>query len=322
MKTDQSVSLPVGSMIEGRYKILKVLGQGGFGITYLVHDNKLASDLALKECFPEMCVTRDENTSQKVILLPTKEDLFNYLKRKFITEARVLFKLHHVAPVDGVVRVYDVIEANDTVYMSMEYLQGETLESYLNAHGPVDCVWLLTLIKPVLLALHHIHANGLLHRDIAPDNLMLQKSVREKLTLFDFGAVKLVEKNALSTVAIAKHGYTPPEQYDSKKKLAPTADIYAMCATLYTMMGGIVPEDATTRLCGVVLSHKDPLVGLHELNSRIPQEVEDIISKGLQIDEAKRYQSVNEMVEDVERFLKKKQRIDVEYYYNSCYRQP
>ena len=310
-------ALPVGAVVSGRYRILKVLGQGGFGITYLVRDEYLATKLALKECFPEQCVIRDANGSQSVIPLPTKEELFHKLKEKFIGEARTIFGLHGDVHVEGIVHVYNVEEANNTGYMAMEYLDGETLESYLNAQGPVDCIWLLTLVKPVLLALQCIHTQGLLHRDIAPDNLMLiQRNGKEKLVLFDFGAIKEVAKGA-TTIMIAKPGYSPPEQYDPKTELTWATDIYALCATLYAMLGGSVPADATTRLSGIVLARKDPLIGLHELNAQIPQEVESIIAKGMQLDAAKRYQSANEMAEDVERFLKKKQSIAVEYYYNS-----
>ena len=310
-------ALPVGAVVSGRYRILKVLGQGGFGITYLVRDEYLATELALKECFPEQCVIRDVNGSQSVIPLPTKEELFHKLKEKFIEEARTIFGLHGDVHIEGIVHVYNVEEANNTGYMAMEYLDGETLKSYLNAQGPVDCIWLLTLVKPVLLALQCIHTQGLLHRDIAPDNLMLiQRNGKEKLVLIDFGAVKQVAKGS-TTIAIAKPGYAPPEQFDPKEKLTWATDIYALCATIYAMLGGSVPADATTRLSGIVLSRKDPLIGLHELNAQIPQEVDNIIAKGMQLDATKRYQSANEMAEDVERFLKKKQSITVEYYYNA-----
>lgn len=310
-------ALPVGAVVSGRYRILKVLGQGGFGITYLVQDQLLAATLALKECFPEQYVIRNVNVSQEVIPRPTKEELFGKLKKKFLSEARTIFHLHRNVTVEGIVHVYNVEEANNTGYMAMEYLDGKTLESYLNDEGPVDCIWLLTLVKPMLLALQQIHTQGLLHRDIALDNLMLiQRDGKEKLVLFDFGAVKQIEKES-TAIAIAKTGFSPPEQYNPEAVLTSAADIYALCATLYAMLGGSIPADATTRLTGIYLKKKDPLIGLHELNSQIPLEVENIISKGMQIDTKDRYQSANEMAEDVERFLKKKQSIAVEYYYNA-----
>ena len=235
------VSLQVGSMV-GRYEILSVLGQGGFGITYLARDSQLDREVALKEFLPAALAVRQDGNS----VLPRSTEVaddFDWGRGRFIEEGRTLANLHE-AP--AIVRVFDFLEANGTAYIVMERLRGETLEDHVRARGPLSPAELESILWPLLAGLEKVHETGFLHRDIKPANVMLGDG--GKVTLIDFGASRAAMAGRTRTMtAIFTPGYAAPEQFTAAKQ-GPWTDIYGLAATLYYGITGQAPPSAFDRL--------------------------------------------------------------------------
>jgi len=234
-------ALPIGSWI-ARYKVAGVLGQGGFGITYLALDEQLGREVAIKEYLPSVLAVRRDRASVMPRSIQMADD-FNWGRERFVAEARTLAMLHD-AP--GIVRVHDFLEANGTAYMVMERVQGRTLENVLAERTRLGPVEVATLLEPLLVGLERVHAAGFLHRDIKPANILLRPDGRP--TLIDFGASRaaVVGKTSAMT-AIFTPGYSAPEQITSAKQ-GPWTDIYALAATLYRAITGTLPPSSFERL--------------------------------------------------------------------------
>ena len=243
--------LPVGTVLNGQYLVGRVLGQGGFGITYMGWDLNLAIPIAIKEYYPSGTVSRECSHSLRVTgIIAEREAQFRRNRERFIQEARTLARLRSVP---GIVGIHNFFQENDTAYIVMEYLDGTTLRKYTElCGGRVVAYRALELMQPVMLALQQVHAVDLVHRDISPDNIMLM--LDGSLKLLDFGASREVvdadvDKNlARSTEAILKHGFAPMEQYQKRGTLGPWTDVYALCATIYYLLTGSVPPDAPERM--------------------------------------------------------------------------
>ena len=243
--------LPAGIVLKQRYQIQNLLGQGGFGITYLGWDHLLQTPVAIKEFFPQSIVNRDCTRSLEVRcntqnMVPG----FHSSKQRFLREAQALEKFRDIPAIVGIL---DYFEENNTAYIVMEYVSGMNLKEYVDRKGGrLTVEETLKLLEPVFLALIHVHKSGLVHRDISPDNIML--SPQEGAKLLDFGAVRSVENPGVdkplthSTEAILKHGFAPIEQYNTRGSLGPWTDEYALCATVYYCLTGAVPEPVATRM--------------------------------------------------------------------------
>jgi serine/threonine protein kinase len=234
-------ALPIGSGI-GRYKVKGVLGQGGFGITYLAFDEQLGRDVAIKEYLPSFLATRRDGAS----VLPRSTQMaddFAWGRERFVAEARTLATLQD-AP--GIVRVHDFLEANGTAYMVMEWLRGRTLEAALSERGRLGPGEVVAILEPLLVGLERVHAAGFLHRDIKPANILLRAD--GKPTLIDFGASRTVAVGKTSSMtAVFSPGYAAPEQVTSAQQ-GPWTDLYALAATLYRAITGALPPAAFDRL--------------------------------------------------------------------------
>jgi serine/threonine protein kinase len=235
------VALPAGTLI-GRYQVASVLGQGGFGITYLARDTQLGRDVALKEYLPAALAVRPDGSS----VLPRSTEVaddFGWGRSRFIEEGRTLANLHE-AP--SIVKVFDFLEANGTAYIVMELLRGRTLEEQVKAEGPLPPAGLQAILGPLLAGLHKVHATGFLHRDIKPANIML--GADGKPTLIDFGAARAAMADRTKTMtAIFTPGYAAPEQFTSARQ-GPWTDIYGLSATLHYAITGRAPPSAFDRL--------------------------------------------------------------------------
>ena len=232
-----------GSTLQGgKYRIVKVLGQGGFGITYLAEQNLLESTFAIKEFFMRDLCARDGDV--KVYTL-TQHAMVDRYRQKFIKEAKLIAKHKH----PGIVKVIDIFEENDTVYYVMEYVEGESLAAIVEREGPLSEQAALRYIKKVAEALDYLHQSNVNHLDIKPANIMVRRE-DDKPILIDFGVSKQYDsqKDETSTTppGISK-GYSPIEQYQSGgvSKFSPQADIYALGATLYKLLTGNTPPDAS-----------------------------------------------------------------------------
>ena len=279
--------LEVGYRLNGRYRVCRSLGQGGFGITYLAEDELLGQKIVIKEYFPACFARRAEDGSIR-ITEETDRAAFTEGRNRFLREARILTSL---LDVPGVVKAWNYFRENQTAYLVMEYVQGISLRSWLEQNKEVPSFdEALEMLRPVVLALESIHKKGLLHRDITPDNLMVGANGTVKL--LDFGSARsyLREKDSeMTQTVLLKSGYAPPEQYDGKSVQGPWTDIYALSATLYEMITGCMPEDALQRQI------RDELLEPSVYGAKItPEQEEHLLKRGLALDERERYASVRE----------------------------
>ena len=225
----------------GKYRIEKVLGDGGFGITYLGYDERLGRKVAIKEFYLKGCCYR-RSGSLMVYASDEKKAVFEKAKAQFIKEGRVLALLGEQA---GVVNVYTFAEENNTAYLVMEYVEGQSLDEYVKAGGgKLSVSRTLAIMKPVIHALAGIHKRGVIHRDISLDNIMI--TADRKVKLIDFGAAR--QYGDYNEDKVFKGGYTPLEQVSANGQVGPYSDIYSVCATMYTCISGRMVTPARERL--------------------------------------------------------------------------
>ena len=287
------MELGSGSILNNRYRIIKRLGQGGFAITYLAGDLQMEKEVVIKEFFPYTLASRDR---ESVAVLPPAGELqiiYQKYRHDFLKEAKIQASLFEIT---GVVKVLGYFEENETVYEVMEYVDGITLRMFLEEHGELrdfSSVW--KQMEPVLEAVAAIHERGYVHRDISPDNIMVQRDGR--LKLMDFGASRMYQPDAdrqKTMTVLIKDGFTPPEQYNAHGKQGPWTDIYALSAVLYYLLTGYTPESAMERRV------RDTLFLPSEFGCEISPETEiKLVSRGLALDPKERYQSVREMENDL-----------------------
>jgi serine/threonine protein kinase len=277
--------LPPGTILENKYLLGKVLGQGGFGITYIAWDQKLDMKLAIKEYFPQGMAARTPGSIEIDKGSGENKEQLTFGLQKFLNEAKTLARFHEHP---NIVTVRDYFEANGTAYLVMNYHEGITLQNYLVSIGgkiPVDQA--LSIFMPVLDALKEVHVAGILHRDISPDNLLIDKNGR--VILIDFGAARqAMGEKSKSLSVIMKAGYSPPEQYQSRGKQGPWTDIYAVAASFYRAITGIAPAEAFDR---VMEDNLDKPIGF---GINIDIKIEETLLKALAVKAEVRYQTVEE----------------------------
>ena len=245
----ESFALKPGTILDGKYLVGEMLGQGGFGITYIGFDLLLEQKVAIKEYFPMSTgMVSRENRSMVVWSTAmmgktgTQKGFDSFLK-----EARKMAKL---GGIPGVVGVKSVFIQNETAYIVMDFIEGETLLKKLQREGPMPFDTCLSLLTPIIQALAEVHEHGIIHRDISPDNIMVRPDGR--LILLDLGAAKDLDiqgrdGNVQSSQMVAKHGFSPVEQYGRDGKIGSWTDVYAMAATIYYCCTGVLPPSATDR---------------------------------------------------------------------------
>ena len=241
---DSRLGLPVNTVLDGSYRIARMVGSGGFGITYEAEDINLGTAVAIKEYYPFDFGDRDATMSVKPKSDRHKQT-FDWGRSNFLQEARTLARFEH----PSVVRVTRVFEANSTAYMVMRFEQGHSFEAWLNGLGRLPTQEELdSIVAPLLDALQMMHAENFLHRDIAPDNIIVRGDGSP--VLLDFGAARrAVAEMSRTMTGIVKAGYSPHEQYSSDSRLqGPWSDLYALGGTLYRAVTGNAPEEATLRV--------------------------------------------------------------------------
>ena len=274
----------------GRYTIEGVLGQGGFGITYLGTDELHEKKVAIKEFFPQGIVTRNiEYQDTETVTFVGEKDNYEKGKERFLKEARTMAKF---SKDEGIVKALDFFEINNTAYIVMEYLEGVTLKQYLRENQRIAPEDLIELLVPLIESLDEIHSQGMIHRDISPDNIMVLPDGRIKL--MDFGAARdYTEFGEKSLSIVLKPGYAPPEQYQTHGIQGPWTDIYALCATMYKCITGENPPDAIERVMD------DHLKKISEFGIVIPPQEEAAIIKGMSVSAKDRYQDIKDFCEDL-----------------------
>ena len=279
-----------GTRLIGRYTIEGVLGQGGFGITYLGMDELHKKKVAIKEFFPQGIVTRNiEYEDTVTVTLVGEKENYDKGKERFLKEAQTMAMF---SKDKGIVKALDFFEINNTAYIVMEYLEGVTLKQYLRENKRIDAEDLVELLVPLIEALDEIHSQGLIHRDISPDNIMVLPDGRIKL--MDFGAARdYTEFGEKSLSIVLKPGYAPPEQYQTHGVQGPWTDIYALCATMYKCITGENPPDAIDRLVD------DHLKKISAFGFTVSPQIEEAIIKGMSVAAKDRYQNVGDFCEDL-----------------------
>lgn len=278
--------LPPGTLLMDRYLVGRVLGEGGFGITYIGCDLRLELKVAIKEYYPVDKASR--NASQSLALMgysvgPAREG-FERGKKKFLNEARAMAKMDKQ---QVIVSVRDFFEANNTAYIVMEYIEGTTFtELVAQRGGRLSPQELFPMIEPLFQALSTLHKGGLIHRDISPDNLMLENG---EVRLIDFGCARESEHGDETLTITLKHGYAPIEQYQQKGQ-GPWTDVYALCATIYFCLVGKKPPQSLDRIGG-----ESDLLLPSKLGVAITPQREAAIFRGLNLSPRGRFQTMEEL---------------------------
>ena len=285
-EAQKMLCLKPGTVLNGRYTIDKVIGGGGFGITYVGKSNALDMKVAVKEFFPNSLVTRNNTVSADVKCIDDS-DLFEEEKKKVIREARILAKF---AKNPGVVQVLDCFEENNTAYIVMEFIEGGTLKETVMKNGIMTPDYVFSILTPIMDVIGKLHSENVIHRDISPENIMFDG---DRPKLLDFGAARELLGNTGNGISvILKHGYAPQEQYSRKGKQGPWTDLYSLCATIYYCITGRVPDSVFDRIQGYEL--KKP----SELGITISPAKEEALMKGLSLLASDRQQSIAEFIDD------------------------
>ena len=276
---EEALHMEPGSVLHDRYIIGRVLGFGGFGVTYLGWDATLEQKVAIKEYLPSEFSTRIPGQTQITVYDGDKAEQFADGLSNFVEEAQRLAKFHSEA---GIVRIFDSFETNNTAYIVMEYLQGETLAEYLKREKKVPADTAIEMLLPVIHSLQAVNGQGIIHRDIAPDNIFLTHD--GKVKLIDFGAARFATtSHSRSLTVIIKPGYSPEEQYRSRGDQGPYTDVYAIGATLYRMVTGATPPDALERRAQFESKKKDILKPIDRFTKDITENQEVAILNALNV---------------------------------------
>ena len=285
---EEPIFLIPGTVLAERYIIGECVGSGGFGVVYRAWDAKLETILAIKEFYPRRLVARAQGTTYLIIAKKYQEE-FDYRKKRFLSEARSMAKLgkHRSIP-----NVFEFFEANHSAYIVMELLEGLPLNVYLDqVEGKLDPDFAVMIATEVGNALKSLHANGIIHRDVAPDNIYICSGKEIQVKLMDLGAARLADDTDDVIDIILKPGFSPNEQYDNTGNIGAWTDIYALGATLYRMITGIKPEEATNRKI------EDNVVAPKDIDESISENLSNTIMKAMAVDRHMRFQNIDTFLE-------------------------
>lgn len=289
-KTVEPIHLEPGTILAGRYLLGQSIGAGGFGIVYRAWDMKLETVVAVKEFFASRLMTRAVGEKEIIVSKKGKEE-FVYRKERFLAEARNMAKFgnHRSIP-----NVFEFFEENATAYIVMELLNGQELSTYIRENvGTVDIDFAILIANEIGKALCSLHDSGIIHRDVAPDNIFICSEKEIRLKLMDLGAAKLADETDEVIDIILKPGYSPPEQYDNSKGIGPWTDVYALGATLYMMLTGVKPDESTNRKI------EDELVPPNQLNPAISENLSNTIMKAMAIEKHMRFKNVQDFLKAI-----------------------
>ncbi len=279
--------LPEGFTLREKYGIKKVLGEGGFGITYLATDLVLDVDVCVKELYISGSSSRGANMT--VLTQNMKEFSFADFKERFLQEARQLARFNH----NNIVRVLDFFETNNTAYVAMEFLKGKTLKEMVAFNGPLNADESMEIINQLLNAVEVVHNASMLHRDIKPDNLIISDDGR--VVLIDFGSARAYsEERTISQTAMVSPGFAPLEQYNPNSRKGTFTDVYSIGATMYFMLTGIRPMNVTER-------YLENMKAPHELNPSVNMQVSSAVMLAMEMKPEDRFRNVAELREALNR---------------------
>lgn len=286
----EPIHLYPGTVLAGRYVLGKAVGSGGFGIIYKAWDMKFETIVAVKEFFASRLMTRAAGEKRVIINKKTAAE-FEYRKMRFLAEARNMAKFgnHRSIP-----NVFEFFEENGTAYIVMELLVGMPLNEYLaEKGGKVEPSFALYVANEVGNALVSLHEKGIIHRDVAPDNIYICSDKDIKIKLLDLGAAKLADSTDNVIDIILKPGYSPVEQYDNTKSIGSWTDVYALGATLYVMLTGVKPEESTNRKI------EDTVLPPHKTDPSIPENLSNAVMKAMAVEKHMRFKTVAEFLKAI-----------------------
>ena len=279
-------------ILHGQYLTGKCLGRGGFGATYIGRDLVLDRTVAIKEYLPGEMTMRQANTASVQPLSESFAEDFEKGRARALREGRTMLDL---GAMPKVVRLFNAFLENNTVYIVMEYIPGETLTKYIEKYEDKRLPWAeaYKLLGPLLPVLHAIHQRGIIHRDISPDNIMIRSDNGEAI-LLDFGISRAIEDAGKTTTktgtAILRSGYAPIEQYSRNVQQDARSDEYAYCATLYYALTGVTPPDATD-----FIAYNEELDPPSDLGSDIPAKQEAALLRGMSLRRDDRYEDMQQL---------------------------
>lgn len=283
------MQLKQGTFLQGgKYKIEKVLGQGGFGITYLATQDILERKVAIKEFFFKEFCEREEWTNTITLGTQANKTTVEKFLKKFIKEAQTISALHH----PNIVQIHDIFRENNTAYYVMEYIDGNSLGDIVKTQGALPETKAVEIIKKVAVALDYIHTKNINHLDVKPNNIMVRHNDGEVI-LIDFGVAKQYDektKEGTTTTPVGiSHGYSPSEQYkrNGVSSFSPESDIYSLGATLYKMVTGITPPEA------IEVAQE----GLPEMPSHISEACKSVIRKSMMLNKADRPHNIAQFLD-------------------------
>lgn len=273
------------TILAKRYLIDKAIGEGGFGITYSAWDLTDGRHVAIKEYYPSGYVSRDTRNGAVIIGNKKNHAATNRGLKRFIDEAQ---NLARVSDHSGVVAVLDFFSANNTAYIVMEFLDGISLKKYVRRKGKLDEETVLTILKPVVYSLREVHAAGLIHRDISPDNILITKNGEVKL--IDFGAAEQTNPDGRSVSIVLKQGYAPEEQYRLRGEQGPWTDIYALGVTIYYCLTAQLPPESIQRM------YDDTIVPPSKLGAKVSPATEAALMRAMAVFAADRFKNMDELI--------------------------
>jgi serine/threonine protein kinase len=272
------------TLLLGKYYVGRVLDVSGFGVTYIARDLAIGSRVTVKEFFPRNLCFRHENQNA-ICLYDQKPEVFTYVLERFIQEAHTLAILDH----PNILSVKNLESGNGTAYMVMPYIEGCALQDIvIQSGGRISAAPTFEILNQLMDALHEVHRNGLIHRDICPENIMISRAGIVKL--IGIGSIgSFLGPRTMNTSAIVRHSYSPEEQYRSGGKQGPWTDVYAVCATAYHCITGLIPPPAIDRI------HKDELVLPSIFCPDLPPAREAALLKGMAVKHGERFQTIEEL---------------------------
>ena len=300
MELFKVMNLPDGHLLQnGKYRLTHVVGQGGFGITYRgvwytevkgsLGTVKTEVPICVKEYFFKDYCYREPGSQAVKVHSETGKVLFNKFKEKLIKEAKILSEVHH----PYIVNVLEVFEENNTAYIAMEYISGFSLKYMLEKNGILPEATVLKYVRQIGEALQFVHDKSILHLDIKPSNILIDKNGNARL--IDFGVSKrydIEQEETSTTMLTLSKGFASIEQYDNEgtQVFSPRPDIYSLGATMYNLLTGTIPTES-------ILRAARPLRNPSEINAAISPKTEAVIIKAMQIIPADRFETVGEMLE-------------------------
>ena len=291
---DPTTLAPGTTLHDNKYVLGRMLGRGGFGITYVGLETTLNLKVAIKEYYPQSMVYRTAGSAS----LSWQSGDRDRGRKSFVREA---MKMAKIAAIPHVAQVRDVFYQNNTAYIVMNYIEGETLSDLVKNDGVMQEEECLTLLEPVMKSLTEAHKMGMIHRDISPDNLI--RDNWGEVWLLDLGAAKEMDdtsgddQNAQSTHLVVRHGFSPPEQYDGQGKIGPWTDVYSMCATIWYCLTGQMPPDAVSRYSQTRGKDSLPIV------TGLRPQVKRVLERGMSMRPEKRIASMDALLRELEQVI-------------------